>query len=403
MLAAVGVDEKALNAMNGIMLVPSDTAVDEFAGSMGGLDAVLSNKHLADQVTAYHFLPGISVKQDFKAPNFPLITKTAEPNYVVRFFKDRNTNKAWVQDMQGNKVPLSQQPVVEGNLTLVPIDKVLMSGSYFRSFADAMRLHAQLSKADELLKAAGGLAGAPDNVALLVPVNKAFESSKVSASSLHQADVRKVLEYHTITPARPATQLRSGTRPTLLSGHTVRVDSETSGEIKAPWSGKSVPKPVITVIDESGNKADVVLYNIWAGKGVIHGISKVLQPNKGGAAVSTEKAPAQAAAAKQPTSSSNSGRRLLQLLQDSLAGWAAGQHSTMPVHRKFLNRQLLQNNPGSFLPDWSQQSNPASALLSENTVAAAYAADAKFQKAYYALPDSPGWVSQNHWESWQTN
>jgi hypothetical protein len=150
-----------------------------------------------------------------------------------------------------------------------------------------MRLHAQLSKADELLKAAGGLAGAPDNVALLVPgefyctvaltgprqhpayphcalyfrrmghnssatrlapvllscqhdllslhalsvciclttVNKAFETSKVSVSS--QADVRKVLEYHTITPARPATDLRSGTRPTLLSGHTVRVDSET--------------------------------------------------------------------------------------------------------------------------------------------------------------------------------
>jgi hypothetical protein len=129
-------------------------------------------------------------------------------------------------------------------------------------------------------------------------------------------------------------------------------------------------------------------------QGVIHGISKVLQPNKGGAAVSTEKVPAQAAAANQPTSSSNSGRRLLQLLQDSLAGWGARQHSTVPVHRKFLNRQLLQNSPGSFLPDWSQQSNPAAALLSENTVAAAYAADAKFQKAYYALPDSPGWVGQ---------
>lgn len=127
-------------------------------------------------------------------------------------------------------------------------------------------------------------------------------------------------------------------------------------------------------------------------QGVIHGISKVLQPNKGAAAVSTEKAPAQAAAAK-PPNSSNSGRRLLQLLQDSLASWAR-QHSTVPVHRKFMNRQLLQNSLGSFLPDWTQQSNPASALLAENTVAAAYAADAKFQRAYYALPDSPGWVGQ---------
>lgn len=76
MLGAVGVDEKALKAMNGILLVPSDAGVAEFAGSMGGLDNLLSNKHLVDQVTAYHYLPGISVKQDFKAPNFPLITKT---------------------------------------------------------------------------------------------------------------------------------------------------------------------------------------------------------------------------------------------------------------------------------------------------------------------------------------
>lgn len=52
----------------------------------------------------------------------------AEPNYIVRFFKDRSTNKAWLQDMQGNKVPLNRQAVVEGNLTLVPVDKVLMSG-----------------------------------------------------------------------------------------------------------------------------------------------------------------------------------------------------------------------------------------------------------------------------------
>lgn len=76
MLGAVGVDEKALQAMSGILLVPNDAAVDEFAGSMGGLDTVLRNKHLVDQVTAYHYLPGISIKQDFQAPNFPLITKT---------------------------------------------------------------------------------------------------------------------------------------------------------------------------------------------------------------------------------------------------------------------------------------------------------------------------------------
>lgn len=39
-----------------------------------------------------------------------------------------------------------------------------------------------------------------------------------------------------------------------------------SGELKAPWSTQVVKKPVVSVTDETGNKADVTLFNIWAGK-----------------------------------------------------------------------------------------------------------------------------------------
>lgn len=51
-----------------------------------------------------------------------------EVHYIVRFYKDPKSNRAWLQDMQGNKVPLKQLQVVFGNLTIVPVDKVLMSG-----------------------------------------------------------------------------------------------------------------------------------------------------------------------------------------------------------------------------------------------------------------------------------
>jgi hypothetical protein len=50
-------------------------------------------------------------------------------HYVVRYIKDPRTNKAWLVDMQGNMVHLKQQPVVLGKLTVVPVDKVLMSGT----------------------------------------------------------------------------------------------------------------------------------------------------------------------------------------------------------------------------------------------------------------------------------
>lgn len=46
----------------------------------------------------------------------------------MRFYKDPSTNRARLQDMQGNKVQLTQQPIVFGRLTIVPVDKVLMSG-----------------------------------------------------------------------------------------------------------------------------------------------------------------------------------------------------------------------------------------------------------------------------------
>lgn len=101
---------------------------------------------------------------------------------------------------------------------------------------------------------------------------------------------------------------------------------------------------------------------------VIHGISRVLTPTA--AATSTEKASAQAA-----TSSTKAGsnRRLLGLAADQVVG---------------QGRRLLQ---AQFGPDWSQQRNPASALLAQNTVGAAYSASNKLRTAYYAAPDAPGW------------
>jgi len=55
-------------------------------------------------------------------------------------------------------------------------------------------------------------------------VDKAFESSKVSVSTLSQPESLRVLQYHASGPAKPISQLQPGTRATLLSGHDVKVD-----------------------------------------------------------------------------------------------------------------------------------------------------------------------------------
>lgn len=171
-----------------------------------------------------------------------------------------------------------------------------------------------------------------------------------------------------------------------------------SGELKEPWrSGKTVKKPVVSVTDEAGNKADVTLFNIWAGKvglaagacisgfdvlvrvclcgetsaaghcalcacaptallllqGVIHGIDKVLQPSA--VATSTEK--------------------------------GAAQPSRSAPNAKSSGRKLLQE-PGRYTPSWNQSPNPASSLLATNTVGAAYSAAAAAQNVEEGIPEN---------------
>lgn len=77
MLKAVSVDDKSLAAMNGVLLAPSDSAVDSLAASMGMTTQELVRKPLlVDRIASYHFMPAIKVTKGEKMVNMPLITKT---------------------------------------------------------------------------------------------------------------------------------------------------------------------------------------------------------------------------------------------------------------------------------------------------------------------------------------
>jgi hypothetical protein len=47
-------------------------------------------------------------------------------NYVLRFY--RNASAAWVKDVQGNDAMLTQLPLTFGRISVIPINRVLMSG-----------------------------------------------------------------------------------------------------------------------------------------------------------------------------------------------------------------------------------------------------------------------------------
>jgi hypothetical protein len=62
-------------------------------------------------------------------PGNPTLAVTADFNYVLRFYK--GNGRVWVKDVQGNDVTIKSKPIQFGQMSVIPIDTVLMSGGYF--------------------------------------------------------------------------------------------------------------------------------------------------------------------------------------------------------------------------------------------------------------------------------
>jgi uncharacterized surface protein with fasciclin (FAS1) repeats len=269
------------------VLAPTDAAIVSFLSSMGlSAGDVLGQEELCDTLLRYHVLPyelksGMIVKKDSKA-------QTLEPNSYLLFNKD--SSGVTVKDMQGNVAKVSKGDIPAGEATLHSVDRVLMSGSVFTSIASALKYHSK--KHTELVKAlttAGLMSAVTDPKApftgtILAPTDAAFKKLTITPS---KAQLKDILLYHVLKDVVVLpTDHKSGTKyATLLPGHTVQIKL-SQGTIKNQF-GQTETVTFADVVPEAGKPARMRKSNIFAGKGVIHGIDTVLIPK---AAVVTEKA-----------------------------------------------------------------------------------------------------------------
>jgi hypothetical protein len=72
---------------------------------------------------------GYQAKSIEDVPGNPTLAVTADFNYVLRFYK--GNGRVWVKDVQGNDVTTKRKPIQFGQLSVIPVDRVLMSGGYF--------------------------------------------------------------------------------------------------------------------------------------------------------------------------------------------------------------------------------------------------------------------------------
>ncbi|KAF6254009.1 hypothetical protein COO60DRAFT_360168 [Scenedesmus sp. NREL 46B-D3] len=223
----LGITRKTLPAnTKGTLLVPSDKAINAFVKQMGlSGKEFMSRKQLVDIMVSYHFIPGYQAKAIEDVPGNPTLAVTADFNYVLRFYK--GNGRVWVKDVQGNDVTIKRQPIQFGQLSVVPIDRVLMSGGYFFNGLDALKQYPQWSEAFKLAQQAGWpVSGAEADITMFVPSNGDITAGARRAwAGLSKADQQKQLLYHFVRPAMSIPQqLQSGRLPTLLKGHDLKVD-----------------------------------------------------------------------------------------------------------------------------------------------------------------------------------
>jgi hypothetical protein len=75
------------------------------------------------------YAAGYQAKTIEDVPGNPTLAVTADFNYVLRFYK--GSGRVWVKDVQGNDVTIKSRPIQFGQISVIPIDTVLMSGGYF--------------------------------------------------------------------------------------------------------------------------------------------------------------------------------------------------------------------------------------------------------------------------------
>ncbi|WIA19991.1 hypothetical protein OEZ85_005864 [Tetradesmus obliquus] len=268
----------------GTLLVPSDKALNEFVKqmSMSGKE-FMSRKQLVDLVVSYHFIPGYQAKSIDDVPGNPTLAVTADFNYVLRFYK--GSGRVWVKDVQGNDVTIKQKPIQFGQLSVIPIDRVLMSGGYFFNGLDALKQYPQWSEAFQLAEQAGWPVGSDkSDITMFVPNNGVVSAgAKAAWEGLSKAQQKQQLLYHFVKPAMSVPQqLKSGRLPTLLQGHDLKV------AITPAQAKDGVPK--VTVTPEVGGSVSVEIFNIFAGRAILQGVNGPLQAKLPGG-ITTETAP----------------------------------------------------------------------------------------------------------------
>lgn len=318
----------------GTLFVPSDRAMNAFLSEMGlTADELLARPQLVDAILAYHFAPGVALK-DFalKDPKGgrelistnaqePSILKTGDVDNDLEIFRSANTGEATLIDAQGNRVAVVGKPTQYGKMIIWDVSKVLLSGQYFYSTRAAIRHYPEWTSFQELYQRgaqsskalADALAGR-SAFTYLLPDNEALKPAMQALSKAGTTDLAQLLEYHVLPAMRPVpTGWKDGEKvKTLLAGQDMTAQL-TQSPYTDPYDGSTKQGPELALVPGVGKPSKVVIQNIYAGKSILQGLDAPLVPNTALAKVLGAANNAKTAAEQGPkVADSKSGRKLLQ-------------------------------------------------------------------------------------------
>lgn len=280
-LAEVAGASAALSASKArvTLLAPSNAAIDTFLADMGlTLDELKANPTLAKAILGYHVVLGVAAgPAELFAKGDKVKVATAVAPFTLTFNKAGDA--VTVTDTQGNVAKVMKANLGSANHQVHVVDKVLYSGSYWKSLADVVKRY---PKGFSTVAAAADKAGLLSTLTsakfadtVFLPTNDAFTKAGIDVTATPEATLADVLKYHVVAGHHPIPSgFTSGEAVKTLQGQDITVT------YKAKGNGTSVA----TVTDASGKTAEVVHPNIFIRDAEVHVIDGVLMPKAAAAA-----------------------------------------------------------------------------------------------------------------------
>lgn len=272
------------------VLAASNKAIDAYLKeNMMSMDDIKHREALADRIIGYTIIA--DGKNDLIKEVKTGETKylpTYNPGWAITATRGKD-GKVTLTDASGDEAIVDDKSPKAGLVFLV--DELLLPGNIFEHFNDyrfdvvlpnkTVVKQEQFNTLKALVDRSGLNRAKSKETTLFAPTDAAFKEAGITAdcvAKMTPAEAETIIKYHTVKGYQPIPNIKEGSPV-----ETMMKVKDAPAHLKVEYAVNKTDKGSVGtafVVDQMGNKAEVLAPNWFAGTMTVHAINKVLRHHK---------------------------------------------------------------------------------------------------------------------------